>query len=344
MKTKLFTPIKLRDLEIKNRIWMSPMCQYSAVDGVPQKWHQVHYGTRATGGAGLVMVEATGVSPEARISAQCLALWNSQQLEAFKPITQFVETQGAFCGIQLAHAGRKAGLESLGIARVAPSPLRFQDSDSLPIEIDDRGFQKISADFRSAAERALSAGFKVVEIHAAHGYLLHSFLSPLSNLRKDDYGGSLQNRMRFPLQIAAEVRKIWPIAWPVFVRISASDWVEGGWDLASSIEFCKELAKIGIDLVDVSSGGLSLQQKIVTGPGYQVSFADEIRKKCQIPVAAVGMITNALQAEQILQENQADAVFLARELLRNPYFPFQAARELGEIDLKWPFQYERARS
>lgn len=353
--TKLFAPIRLRELNIKNRIFMSPMCQYSAMDGVPNHWHLVHLGSRAVGGAGLVMVEATAVRAVGRISPQDLGIWNDQQRDAFKPITAFLKEHGAVPGIQLAHAGRKGSIAAPwkgdmpvdgkqgGWMPEAPSAIAFSDRHVVPHELTKPEIESIVQDFVEAAKRSLEAGFEVVELHAAHGYLMHEFLSPLSNHRTDEYGGSLENRMRFPLEVAERVRKAWPAKWPVFVRISATDWVDqGGWDLQQSIAFAKQLKEVGIDLIDCSSGGTVSNVKIPAGPGYQVPFAAAIREQAQIFTGAVGIITSGSQAEKILQNGEADALFVGRELLRDPYFPLHAAKELG-VDLKWPVQYERAK-
>jgi 2,4-dienoyl-CoA reductase-like NADH-dependent reductase (Old Yellow Enzyme family) len=351
---KLFTPLSLRELTFKNRIFVSPMCQYSAVDGVPNNWHLVHLGGRAVGGAALVVVEATAVKDIGRISPDDLGIWNDQQMEAFKPITQFIVEQNAVPGIQLAHAGRKASTYTAwkGHGRVetkdggwtpeAPSAIPFSASYHVPKEIPSNEIESIVNDFVLAANRAEKAGFHVVEIHMAHGYLLHEFLSPLSNQRKDEYGGSLENRMRFPLKVATAVRKAWPSKWPVFVRISVTDWAtEGGWDLEQSIVLVNELKKIGIDLIDCSTGGLLEKVSIPIGPGYQVQFASRIRQE-GVATSAVGLITNAKQAEEILSKEEADAISLARAFLRDPYFPLHAAKELG-VDVTWPKQYERAK-
>ncbi len=353
MSAKLFTPFSLRESKIRNRIWMSPMCQYSAEGGVPNDWHRVHLGTRATGGVGLIMVEASGVSAEGRITPGDMGIWNDKQVEAFKPILAFCQSQGATMGIQLAHAGRKAscavpwqGGKSLSAAQggwtpVAPSAIAFSPDSPTPRALNTSEISGIVESFVQSAKRALSAGFEIVEIHAAHGYLLHEFLSPLSNQRTDEYGGSLANRMRLPLEVAKAVRDVWPQKWPVFMRISATDWVESGWDLPSSIALSHELKKIGLDLVDVSSGGAVPHAKIPNTPHYQVPFAEAIRRDVKIPVAAVGLITEVHGAEKILQDGQADAVFLARELLRHPYWALHAAHAL-QADVTWPNQYARA--
>lgn len=352
--SQLFTPIELRSLTIRNRIFVSPMCQYSCVDGVPNNWHLVHYGSRAAGGAGMVMVEATGVVPEGRISPRDCGLWNDEQAEAFKPIAAFIAEQGAIPAIQLGHAGRKASTdapwlggkavpaEAGGWQPLAPSPLAFADGMPTPTELTENDLEMIGNAFVAAAERAFNAGFKVVEVHMAHGYLLHQFLSPLTNKRTDQFGGSLENRLRFPLQVAEQVRKAWPDNLPVFVRISATDWADNGWDLEQSVELCKRLKQLGIDLIDCSTGGLIPDAVIPVAPGFQVPMAAEIRKQVSIPTGTVGMITKPEQAEQILVTGQADAVFLARELLRDPHWPLRAAKALN-ADHAWPVQYERAK-
>jgi 2,4-dienoyl-CoA reductase-like NADH-dependent reductase (Old Yellow Enzyme family) len=351
---KLFSPLTLRSLTLKNRIVVSPMCEYSAVDGVPNDWHLVHLGSRAVGGNGLIICEATAVEAEGRISPADTGIYTDEQVAAWKRINAFIEQEGSVPGIQLAHAGRKASMSSpwVGSGQAtpeeggwetvwAPSAIRFHESYPLPIALDQAGIDRIIDAFRDATRRSLEAGFKVVEIHGAHGYLIHQFLSPLSNQRTDEYGGSLENRMRFPLAIVAAVRECWPDDLPVFIRISATDWVDGGWNLDESVEFCRRAKTLGVDLIDVSSGGLSTDQKISVGPAYQVPFAERIRAEAQIPTGAVGLITDPHQAEQILESGQADLVFLARELLRDPYWPRRAAKELG-FDLKAPKQYGRA--
>lgn len=335
----LFSPIRFRNLEIKNRIFMSPMCMYSAQDGVPNQWHLVHLGTRAVGGAGLVMVEATAISPEGRISDRDLGLWNEEQQKAFAPIVQFIKEQNCVPAIQLAHAGRKATVPDA----VAPSPLPFSDKFKVPHELTIEEMALLKSKFAEATQRSLLAGFEVLEIHMAHGYLLNEYLSPLSNHRRDDYGGSLENRMRFPLEVAKVVRDSWPQNLPVFVRISATDWVATGWDLKESIELAKRLKFIGIDLIDCSSGGSTPDANIPAGPNFQVPFAAAIRKEVEIATGAVGLINEGAQADSILREGMADAIFLGRELLRNPYFPLQAAYDLG-VDIAWPTQYIRAKN
>ena len=349
----LYQPFKLRDLTLKNRLVVSPMCQYSAKDGVPNDWHFVHLGSRAVGGAALVIVEATGVSPEARISHGDTGLWNDEQTTAFARITAFIKSQNAASGIQLAHAGRKASsalpweqganrsLKTNAWQTYAPSALPFDKDWHVPKEMNEQDLAKTLKDFVDATQCAQVAGFDVVELHAAHGYLLHEFLSPLSNHRTDNYGGSLENRMRFPLEVTKAVRAAWPKEKPLFVRISATDWTDGGWDLEQSLTFTAELKKLGVDLIDVSTGGNVPSAKIPSNPGYQVPFAEAIRKKSQIAVGAVGLITEARQAEEILASQQADLIIMARELLRDPYFPLHAAHELGE-NVTWPIQYQRA--
>jgi 2,4-dienoyl-CoA reductase-like NADH-dependent reductase (Old Yellow Enzyme family) len=352
--SQLFSTFKLRELTFRNRIFVSPMCQYSSLDGFPTDWHLVHLGSRAVGGAGLVMVEATAVSPQGRISPDDSGIWSDAHAQAFAPIVRFIREQGAVAGIQLAHAGRKAstdrpwlgggplGPEKRGWQPIAPSPLPFTPDHPVPREASAADLDTIRSQFVDAAKRARDTGFQVIEIHMAHGYLLHEFLSPMTNHRKDEYGGSLENRMRFPLSVAQVVRNSWPSDLPIFVRISATDWVEGGWDLAQSIELCKKLKEIGIDLIDCSSGGLMPQAVIPAGPGYQTPFATAIKKEVGIPTGTVGLITDPIQAEQIIATGLADAVVLAREMLRNPYWPMQAAQAL-KVDLPWPVQYLRAK-
>jgi 2,4-dienoyl-CoA reductase-like NADH-dependent reductase (Old Yellow Enzyme family) len=353
--SRLFSPLQLRGLTFKNRIFVSPMCQYSSIDGLPNDWHLVHLGSRAVGGAGLVMVEATAVSPEGRISPDDSGIWSDAHAGALIPIARFIRGQGAVAAIQLAHAGRKAstdrpwagggplGPEKRGWQPVAPSPLPFTPEHPIPREASSIDLKAIKDQFVDAARRAATAGFQVIEVHMAHGYLLHEFLSPLSNLRKDEYGGSLENRMRFPLSVAQAVREAWPGNLPVFVRISATDWVEGGWDLEQAVELFRRLKDMGIDLMDCSSGGSVPDAVIPTGPGYQTPFATAIRKEVGIATGTVGFITEPAQAEQIIATGLADAVVLARELLRNPYWPMQAAKAL-KVDPAWPVQYLRAKS
>jgi len=354
MASKLFTPIDLRGVRAKNRIFVSPMCQYSAVDGVPNDWHLVHLGARAIGGAGLVMTEATAVNPEGRISPHDVGLWNDEQQAAFARIAAFIQAQGAVAGMQLAHAGRKGSVDAPwrgappvpeadgGWQPVGPSALPFAPQRTVPREMTTADIDQVVGDFVAAARRALAAGFEVVELHMAHGYLLHEFLSPLSNRRDDSYGGSLENRARLPLAVARAVREVWPEDRPVFARISATDWTDGGWDLEQSVQLAVWLREAGIDLIDCSSGGLTPDARIPVGPGYQTPFATAIRARAGIATGAVGLITEPEQAEQIVATGLADCVFLARELLRDPHWPLHAARRL-RVDLPWPPQYERAK-
>ncbi len=349
----LFSPLKLGGVEFRNRVFVSPMCQYSAEDGLPTDWHFVHLGSRAVGGAGLVMVEATAVSPEGRISPHDTGIWSDAHRDAFARIAGFVEAQGAVAGMQLAHAGRKASTDvpwrggrvvdesAGGWEPIAPGAMPFREGDPAPREMTRDDMSRVVDEFAEAARRAASAGFRVVEVHMAHGYLAHEFLSPLVNAREDEYGGDLASRARFPLELARAVREAFPAELPVFVRISATDWVEGGWDLPQSIQLAKWLKEAGVDLVDCSSGGAVPKATIPTGPGYQVPFAAAIRREAEIPTGAVGLITEPEQAEQIVATGEADAVLLARELLRDPYWPLRAARALG-ADGPWPVQYRRA--
>jgi 2,4-dienoyl-CoA reductase-like NADH-dependent reductase (Old Yellow Enzyme family) len=351
---KLFSTFKLRSVEFKNRIFVSPMCQYSCQDGMPSDWHLVHLGTRAVGGAGLVIVEATAVSPEGRISPWDAGIWSDDHTEKYAPIAAFIAAQGAIPGIQLAHAGRKASTDApwrggrplppgdSGWQPIAPSPIAFDSAYSVPREMTGADMDGVAAAFTSAAERSLAAGFKVLELHMAHGYLCHQFLSPISNLRKDQWGGALENRFSFPLKVTAAVRKVWPDHLPLFVRISCTDWVDNGWDLEQSIAFSKRLKKLGVDLIDCSSGGMTADAKIPTAPGYQTPFSAAIRRDAGIATGAVGLITSPAQAEQILATEQADAVLMGREFLSNPYWPLNAAVALG-VDIAWPVQYQRAR-
>jgi len=352
--SQLFTPLTLRGITLRNRILMSPMCQYSARDGLANDWHAVHYGARATGGVGLVMVEATGVAPEGRITPGCTGIWSAAHAQALRPIAQFIKRQGAVPGIQLAHAGRKASSalpwhggtalapEAGAWPTVAPSAIPFAPGYPAPRALAPAELPKLVEQFVSAARHALEADFEVAELHMAHGYLLHEFLSPLTNQRSDEYGGSLENRMRLPLAVARAVRKVWPQAWPLFVRLSATDWKDGGWDLAQTIALARALKEIGVDFIDCSTGGLVPDAKVPAGPGFQVPFASAIRKDAGLPVGAVGLITEAQQAEEIVAAGQADAVLLGRALLREPCWPLAAARALG-ADVTWPNQYLRAK-
>lgn len=332
---------------------MSPMCQYSSTDGFSNEWHMVHLGTRAVGGAGLVFTEATSVSPEGRISPGDLGLWKEEHINGLSRIVNFVHLHGTVAGIQLAHAGRKASCavpwengrqldeKHGGWLTVAPSDIPFYAEDRSPESLNKDGIRKVCSDFKAAAARALSAGFNVIEIHSAHGYLLHEFLSPLSNQRTDGYGGSFENRTRLLREVIDAVKSVWPPQNPLFVRISATDWTEGGWTIEESVKLAYILKEMDIDLIDCSSGGNVYNARIPVSPGYQVQFSEAVRKT-GILTGTVGFITTAGQAESILREDKADLVFFARELLRNPYFPFQAAYELG-TDVTWPVQYLRAR-
>jgi len=349
----LFSPLTIKNIVLKNRIVMSPMCQYSAKDGFASDWHLVHLGSRAAGGSGLIIAEATAVTPEGRITPGDLGIWSDEHIKPLSRIVDFIHLHGSIAGIQLAHAGRKAscavpweGGKQLdenhgGWQTVAPSKIPFMRDDRIPVSLSIEGIQNVIAGFKSAAGRALAAGFKVIEIHCAHGYLLHEFLSPLSNPRIDEYGGSFENRTRLLRQVVDAVKSVWPVENPLFVRISSTDWTEGGWTLEESVRLAYILKELGVDLIDCSSGGNVYDAPIPVGPGYQVPFSEAIRKT-GILTGAVGFITAARQAESILQEEKADLVFMARELLRNPYFPLMAARELGE-KVKWPAQYLRAR-
>jgi 2,4-dienoyl-CoA reductase-like NADH-dependent reductase (Old Yellow Enzyme family) len=349
----LFTPFKLREIEFKNRIAVSPMCEYSAIDGHPQPWHMVHLGSRAVGGAALVFTEATAIQDIGRISAQDAGIYHDAHVDSWRPIAEFIRANGAIAGMQLAHAGRKgstavpwAGGKKVdpangGWGPVAPTALAFAPDYPLPHALTIPEIAAVIAAFRTAAERALAAGFQVLEIHAAHGYLLHEFLSPLSNKREDEYGGALENRLRLTLRVAAALREVWPEKLPLFCRVSATDWTAGGWDLPQTIALAQKLKSLGVDLMDTSSGGNVANAQIPVGPGYQVHFAEEIRKQTGLPTGAVGMILDPTQADTIIASEQADMVFLARELLRDPYWPRRAAKALG-VKIKPPVQYERA--
>jgi len=362
----LFTPLTQRSLTLPNRICVSPMCQYSSVDGLADDWHLVHLGSRAIGGAGVVFTEAAAVSPEGRITPGDLGIWSNAQIPQLAHITEFIRAQGSVPAIQLAHAGRKASMtppwgftgtmlpatdaptpvhalthEEGGWTTFGPSAKPYSESYTIPHELDRAGMDKVVADFAAAAQRAAKAGFLLVEIHDAHGYLANEFLSPLSNFRKDEYGGSLANRARFPLEIVRAVRANFPQQLPVWVRLSVSDWVDGGISFEDVIEFCGFLKSENIDLIDVSSGGNDHRQQIPVGAGYQVAFAERIRREAGIATGAVGMITEPAQADQIVRTGQADVVLLARELLRDPYWPMRAAHALHQ-PASWPLQYERA--
>ncbi len=350
----LFSPLRIREIEFKNRIAVSPMCQYSSKDGFANDWHIVHLGSRAVGGAALVLTEATAVSPEGRISTADLGIWKDEHIEYLQKVTRFILQQGSVPGIQLAHAGRKAShnepwngdkliLESQGGWKVvAPAGIPFSAEYAIPEALTREGIEKVVRDFSVAAERTLKAGFRVIEIHAAHGYLIHEFLSPLSNKRTDNYGGIFENRIRLLLEIISAVRSIWPAKYPLFVRISATDWTEGGWTIEDSIALAEIMKSREVDLVDCSSGGIITGVKIPIVPGYQVPLADRIRNQTGIYTGAVGMILTPEQAEQIIANGQADLVIMAREFLRDPYFPLRAAFELNE-DITWPNQYLRAK-
>lgn len=350
----LFSPLKIKNIELKNRIVVSPMCQYSGENGFANDWHLVHLGSRAVGGAALVISEATAVSPEGRISPNDLGIWKDEHIPFLKRITEFIEKQGSIAGIQLAHAGRKSSQgapweggkeltkEDGGWRTIAPSAIAFKEGDSIPKELTIEEIKKLIQDFQDAALRSKKAGFKVIELHGAHGYLINEFLSPLSNKRTDEYGGSFENRIRFLLEIIESVRKVWAEDHPLFVRISATDWKEGGWTENDSINLATLLKTKTIDLIDCSSGGNASDVKIPVKPLYQVNFAESIRKSSGILTGAVGLITTAEEANGIIEENKADVVLLAREFLRSPYFPLEAAMELG-MNVPWPVQYERAK-
>lgn len=350
----LFSPLTIRGIALRNRVAVSPMCQYSSEDGLASDWHLVHLGARAVGGAALVITEATAVSPGGRISPQDLGIWSDRHVEPLARVVRFVHDRGAAAGTQLAHAGRKASTkrpwEGGGPLApgegawpvVGPSPLPFADGHPVPRELDEQGIRGAIGEFRDAAARATAAGFDLIELHAAHGYLLHSFLSPLSNRRTDRYGGSLENRMRLLLEVVDAVRGVIPATAPLFVRISATDWAEGGWDVDQSVALAGELARREVDLIDCSSGGLVPRARIPTGPGYQAPFAERIRRETGVRTAAVGLITEPQQADALIRTGQADLVMLGRALLRRPYWPLHAARALGQ-DVQWPAQYGRAR-
>lgn len=331
------------------------MCQYSAIDGVATQWHDVHIGSFATGGTGMIMMEATGVVPEGRISTACLGLWSDEQANRLIPIVDFAHSMGTKIGIQLAHAGRKASClppwsdhpmaskEEGGWECVAPSAISFGGKYPIPKALSISDIKNLVSAFADSAQRAVRAGFDLVEIHAAHGYLIHQFLSPISNQRDDEYGGSFENRIRFILEIAKEVRNAIPDSMPLFVRISASDWLEDGWTIDESVQLCRLLKEVGVDLIDVSSGGTSSGAPVPVGPGYQVPFAERIRKESDIPTCAVGLITESKQADEIVSSGRADAVMMAREFLRNPRWPLQAAKELN-AEVTWPNQLLRGKS
>ncbi|GAC1687120.1 MAG: NADH:flavin oxidoreductase/NADH oxidase [Gemmatimonadaceae bacterium] len=351
----LFEPLPLRSVVLRNRIAVSPMCQYSCDDGLATDWHLVHLGARAVGGAALVLAEATAVAPDGRISPFDLGLWDDRHIDPLARIARFVAEQGAVPGVQLAHAGRKASTarpwdggrplapDRGGWAPIAgPSPIPFTEDHQTPRPMAHADIANVTQAFVDAAQRALHAGFQTVQLHLAHGYLLHSFLSPHSNHRNDEYGGSRENRMRFALEVADAVRTVWPDTLPLLARVSATDWTPDGWTIDDTVDFARALKDHGVDLIDCSSGGAVPHVKIPAGPGYQVRFSARVRRDAGIATGAVGMITEARQANAIVTEGQADIVFLARELLRDPHWPLRAARELG-VSAPWPHQYERAR-
>jgi 2,4-dienoyl-CoA reductase-like NADH-dependent reductase (Old Yellow Enzyme family) len=356
VETHLFSPLELRSVRLRNRIGVSPMCQYSAVDGAATDWHLVHLGGRAAGGAALVVAEATAVEARGRISPDDLGIWDERHVEPLCRVASFISSQGAVPGIQLAHAGRKASTrvpwrgggplatDEGGWPVVGASPIPFADGYPLPEALDEAGITTVVDAFAAAASRALAAGFRVVEVHAAHGYLLHQFLSPLSNQRDDAYGGDLAGRARFVTEVVEAVRAAWPAELPLLIRVSATDWVRGGWDVDESVELARRLRPLGVDLVDCSSGGLVPGAKIPLEPGYQVPFAERIRREAGIATAAIGLITEPRQADAVVREGRADLVLLARQLLREPTWPLRAAHELGHDELApWPKQYLRAR-
>ena len=352
--SKLFSPLTIKSLTFKNRIVISPMCQYSSEDGFANDWHFVHLGSRATGGAALIIQEATAVSPEGRISPGDAGLYKDEHIEKWKLITDFIRKQGVIPGIQLAHAGRKAScavpwqggkqikIKEGGWQTLAPSSIPFYEQDDAPRAMDQQDIDKAVTDFKTAASRVIRAGYQLIEIHAAHGYLINEFLSPLSNHRSDQYGGSFENRIRFLIEIIDGIQSVWPHELPLFVRISSTDWAEGGWDEKDSVQLAKMLKDKKVDLIDCSSGGLVSHVRIPTGPGYQVPFAATLKKETGILTGAVGLITEVQQAEDILAKGEADLIMIARASLRDPYFPLHAAKVLGE-DIKWPVQYERAK-
>jgi len=352
----LFTPLQIRKVTFRNRLTVSPMCEYSAENGFTNDWHLVHLGSRAVGGAGLIITEAAAVSAEGRISPKDIGIWDDAHIAGLKRITTFLTAQGAVPGIQLAHAGRKSSTEvpwkGMHLLKPSeggweniygPSAIPFNEKYGTPIPLTKEGIAKVVADFKAGAKRALEAGFQVIELHGAHGYLLHQFLSPLSNHRTDEYGGSFENRTRLLLEVVDAVRSVWPDDYPLFVRISATDWADGGWDLEQSTQLVQILKGKGVDLIDCSSGGLASHQKIPIGPLYQPHFAEHIRKETGILTGAVGLITTPQEAESIVADGKADLVIMARELLRDPYFPMHAAEALHDTSFVWPVQYERAK-
>ncbi len=350
----LFQPLTIRDITFKNRLVVSPMCQYSSTDGFANDWHLVHLGSRAIGGAALIFTEATAVSPEGRISPYDLGIWKDEHIAILQKIVGFIHDNGSVAGIQLAHAGRKASktepwnndepvpIDKGGWKTVAPSPIPFSSDSDTPYELGTQEIQQIVADFKAATQRALQAGFKIIEIHGAHGYLINEFLSPLSNKRTDEYGGTFENRIRFLLEVIAAIRSVWPAELPLFLRISATDWTDEGWTIEDSVRLANVVKYKGVDLIDCSSGGVVPGVKIPAGLSYQVPFSEEVRRSSGIFTGAVGIIVKSDQAESIISSGKADMIFMAREMLRDPYFPLRAARELG-YDMKWPVQYERAK-
>lgn len=352
----LFSPLKIRDVELRNRIVVSPMCQYSSEDGFANDWHFVHLGSRAVGGAALIITEAAAVEPAGRISPADLGIWKEEHVEELARIVRFLDQHGAIAGIQLAHAGRKASTSAPwdgggpvdethgGWSPIfAPSAIAFNDQSQVPQPLDEAGIARVVNCFVEAARRSLQAGFRVIEIHGAHGYLLHEFLSPVTNKREDSHGGSFENRIRLVCQVAEAIRGVWPERLPVFIRLSVTDWLEDGWTLEDSVSLAQRLKPLGVDLVDCSSGGVAPQARIPVGPGYQVRFAERIRQGANVLTGAVGMITSPEQADQIIRTEQADLVLLARQLLRDPYWPLHAARALRQ-DVAWPPQYLRSKN
>lgn len=351
----LFSPLKIKNIELKNRIVVSPMCEYSSHDGFANDWHLVHLGSFATGGAAMIITEATAVSPEGRITFADLGLYKDEHIEKLKQITDFIKAQGAVPGTQLAHAGRKAshqepwnggkqipGDQPNGWQSVSASAISFTENEEPPVALDKAGIEKIKADFKAATVRAVAAGFQVIELHGAHGYLVNQFLSPFSNQRTDEYGGSFENRIRLLLEIIESVKEVWPEENLLFVRISTTEWVEGGWTADDSVALSKILKDKGVDLIDCSTGGNIPNVKIPLIPGYQVEFAEKVKKESGILTGTVGLITKSDQANDIIKNERADLVFFAREMLRDPHFALRAAHELGE-EIKWPVQYERAK-
>lgn len=351
----LFEPLELRSARLRNRIGMSPMCMYSTPGGVPREWHRVHLGSRAVGGCGAVFTEATAVEPAGRISPADTGIWNAEQVEAWRPVAAFIREQGALAGMQLAHAGRKAStavpaeggmplIDERGWEVLSSSALPFAEGYPVPHALSEPELEGQEKAWAAAARNAFAAGFQAVELHFAHGYLLHQFLSPLANRRTDSYGGSLERRMAFPLKVARAVRQAWSEELPLFVRVSTTDWAEGGWELSDTIALCVELKRIGVDLIDCSSGGIAPGIKVPAAPGYQVPFAEAIRREAGIATAALGLITAPAQAEEIVAGGSADMVMLGRQLLRETYWPLRAAKELGYSDAPWPAQYLRAKT